>query len=663
MPRIIPLALALAAVACVPAESLTDGTSSGTDGSGSTGWSSTGTGTVTGTTPSTSTLDIDDDGDGYTENEGDCDDENADVNPDGDEGDVADGVDDDCTGTADDRLVCPGEVDAHYSTIQSGIDDAPDDFTLTICPGLYGENLSLTRRVHLASTDGPEVTTVQAIVPDTVLYISGVRNGGTNISGLTITGGANYDGAGVWARNSEVYLSGNIIEGNHAENYGGGVYYEATSGALTENVIQDNSALHGGGLFVKETDPDIVGNSFVGNEATTTDENTWSSGGGGGGALVYADSNIRDNTFEGNLSQYNGGGLYVLYADGEITGNTFTGNTSVEDGGGVYANRGTALFDSNTISGNEAYDDAGGMRVYVGEVTISNNEFIENLAGDDAGGLKLSHSSNVLIGNDFLYNETGDAGGGLELDNDTTTVTDCYFEGNEANRGGGMHSWRNEGAMTLSNLSFHENNARVCGGAMQFDNDPHHLVLIGIEATGNTAVDGAAICVDLAYQDDAGTIYTESDIALYNGLLVGNEAVDDGGALYVKAGHLAVTNTTITDNYGGSGTAAAVKEDGSLAIDSSIIASNDGDDAIFIEDNGAAAVSYTDIWDSGGFYGMSDPTGTGGNIEEDPDFVDPYSDDFSLSGGSPCIDAGAPTIEDTDGSRADMGHTGGPNGT
>ena len=45
----------------------------------------------------------DDDGDGYTENEGDCDDDNASVHPDATE--VCNGVDDDCSGTVDDGLL------------------------------------------------------------------------------------------------------------------------------------------------------------------------------------------------------------------------------------------------------------------------------------------------------------------------------------------------------------------------------------------------------------------------------------------------------------------------------------------------------------------------------------------------------------------------------
>lgn len=50
--------------------------------------------------------------------------------------------------------------------------------------------------------------------------------------------------------------------------------------------------------------------------------------------------------------------------------------------------------------------------------------------------------------------------------------------------------------------------------------------------------------------------------------------------------------------------------------------------------------------------------GTGG-ISSDPQFSS--ATDFTLSGGSPCIDAGKPDIYDPDGSRSDIGYYGGPN--
>ena len=56
-------------------------------------------------------------------------------------------------------------------------------------------------------------------------------------------------------------------------------------------------------------------------------------------------------------------------------------------------------------------------------------------------------------------------------------------------------------------------------------------------------------------------------------------------------------------------------------------------------------------------YSCSSPAFSGtGNISGNPDFTDPFTDDYSLTPGSPCIDTGNPNSPlDPDGTRADMG--------
>ena len=79
-----------------------------------------------------------------------------------------------------------------------------------------------------------------------------------------------------------------------------------------------------------------------------------------------------------------------------------------------------------------------------------------------------------------------------------------------------------------------------------------------------------------------------------------------------------------------------------------------------------------DVWGNtaGNYDGVSDPTGTLGNISQNPRFEavsdddNPSNDDWSLSSASPCVDIGDPaaTMDDPDGSRNDQGAFGGPGG-
>ena len=76
------------------------------------------------------------------------------------------------------------------------------------------------------------------------------------------------------------------------------------------------------------------------------------------------------------------------------------------------------------------------------------------------------------------------------------------------------------------------------------------------------------------------------------------------------------------------------------------------------------AVGYNDLWDNIQNYFSQDgaviDTSLGGNIYLDPMVV--WGDDYHLQFGSPCIDAGDPSIKDPDSSRSDIGCYGGAYG-
>ena len=603
---------------------------------------------------------VDADGDGYTTEDGDCDDSDEDVSPDGDEGDRADGVDDDCSGTADDRTVCADGL-ADYDGIQAAIDDAPEGFVLLVCPGVYDEELTITGGdITLRAIEGPEVTIIRGDGEGSVITIAGRIEVG--VEGFTITGGVADAGGGVLVTRSEVNLLDNWILDNVAVTRGGGVALEQASGLVSGNVVSGNSSDTAGGLSAWGGSVESEDNTFDDNAATTIDETLWSEGGGGGGVVVYGDHPVRDNMFRGNTSAYNGGGLYLLYSTGDAADNVFIENAAGEDGGGLYANQATAEVSGNTFRSNAATDDAGGMRVYRGRLTVTDNEFYGNVAGDDGGGLKLSHATHTIQRNTFEDNVAGDAGGGLELDNDTSDASDLIFVGNRAARGGGLHSWRAEGAVTLSDLTFEGNEASGCGGAIQLDNDPFTITFQGLDVRDNTALDGAGLCMEMAWLDDEETNFDTSRVVVKNALFAGNQAGDDA-TIYAKHGVMRLTNVTVADNEGAEVSGLSAKEASTVTVTNGIFSHNDAPYLLVVEDDGALTVEYTALYDdTAGFSGLDDPRGADGNIDDDPSYADRRAGDYSLDSDSPCIDAGDPSISDTDRSRSDMGYTGGPGG-
>ncbi len=123
-----------------------------------------------------------------------------------------------------------------------------------------------------------------------------------------------------------------------------------------------------------------------------------------------------------------------------------------------------------------------------------------------------------------------------------------------------------------------------------------------------------------------------------------------------------LTNNTIVGN-GGDGYHDWAGG-GAVYIKNNIIAEN-GRYGIFKHRDTPVFISYNDVWNNaqGAYYqGYSgDPIpftpnpGTG-EISDDPLFLDPDNDDFHLTAGSPCIDAGDPSLpQDPDGTIADMG--------
>ena len=606
----------------------------------------------------------DDDGDGLSEEQGDCDDTDGDIFPGGDEGKDANGQDEDCSGMADDVVACAAGVP---EDLQKAIDDTPEGFVLRVCAGSWTGPFRIEKEMTILAEEGPELTFLNGDGASTVLTINRV-SGQVGVMGFTVQGGvATTNGGGIVASRSKLWIEGNNISSNSAAEVGGGLYLENCTGTVVGNTIANNTAASAGGIAVWDGDVTIDGNEISTNSSTSVDEELWGKGAGGGGLLVYGNSDVINNLVASNDSAYNAGGMYLYQGNGKVDGNTVQGNHGTNDGAGIFINYGSNKVTNNLIQDNVCDDDGGGMRVYVGQgVVVTDNTFLRNSTADDGGGLKLSHSSNTIARNHFEGNVAGDAGGGLELDDETSNVDDCTFVNNQATRGGGLHTWQARARITLQSLVFEGNSASSCGGAIGIDNDPYEITFRHVLATNNTAYDGGAVCIEKQYQDDEQVVFEDSNVLFENSILAKNSASDDGGFLHSVNGHTTFKNVTLYDNNGGE-YGGFTLEDSSVAFINSIIADQDGPNFAGVKTDetvpSTATFSYNLFFDNdGGYLGIEDPVGSNGNILEDHLMVDPENGDYTLSAGSPAIDAGDAAIKDSDRSRSDMGAYGGPSG-
>lgn len=145
--------------------------------------------------------------------------------------------------------------------------------------------------------------------------------------------------------------------------------------------------------------------------------------------------------------------------------------------------------------------------------------------------------------------------------------------------------------------------------------------------------------------DYGGGIYIVSttNSLLENCLIAGNQANSGAGIYTYGAQQVEFNQCTIVDNTCNSSYYGALRCSLTTSLHNSIVWNN-----TYTQITGDPVITYSDIQDS--------YTGTG-NIDLDPDFIDPSLNEYNLAWGSPCIDAGNPdpAYNDPDGTIADMG--------
>ncbi|MGB2821628.1 MAG: LamG-like jellyroll fold domain-containing protein, partial [Phycisphaerae bacterium] len=345
-----------------------------------------------------------------------------------------------------------------FSSVQRGIDVSTG--RVLVAAGVYAERVLVDGKelsieggygADFGQRDPSEhTTTLDAQQSGRTVAYFGTPGG--SLSGMTITGGLAFSGAGVFCMESAPTITGNTITGNRAEMQGGGITCDVDSPAtIADNQITDNTSPLGGGMYAYRCAPTITGNTIAGNTAT-------GDRGRGGGVFCGWGSSplIEDNRVFENSAQQGGGIICYSISSPTVTGNTVTANIAADDGGGIGCFSSDAVVNGNTIAANRAENGGG---VY--------------LLGDD---YVVEMSGNLITGN------TAVRGGGV-AGWSPVTFTNNTVSGNVAVRGGGMHC-RNHGGVAMANCIIY----------------------------GNTASTGREIAVDSHWQDGSLTV-GYSDVA------------------------------------------------------------------------------------------------------------------------------------------------------
>ncbi len=317
----------------------------------------------------------------------------------------------------------------------------------------------------------------------------------------------------------------------------------------------------------------------------------------------------------------------------------------------------------------------GGMFNENSSPTVTNCTFSGNMAADFGGGMFNGSSNPTVTGCTFIGDTTDFRGGGIALFGSTLTVTDSAFIANSTpviNQRGGGAIWNQDSHTTLVNCEL-RNNQGYHGGAIasaKFFVTEASLTLIDCSFSGNFAdvggavfnqnIDATVISCAFVANEAAGDIgfgggmlnLSSASSVMVNSLMAGNVAGGDGGGLCnIGNSTFLAVNATITANTSALSGGGIFIGSGSGLVRNSILWANSDtggqDESAQIHADGPVSVDFSCI------QGLTGDFLSAGNISSDPLFADPEGpdddpdtfedNDYRLSTGSPCIDAGENT--------------------
>ena len=571
-----------------------------------------------------------------------------------------------------------------------------------------------------------------------------LRGGNPTITGCTFTlnEGGSEGGGAIYFTNAQstitsTYFSDNTVPINdvggavrmsggnvsflkatferNSARHGGAVHIGSGTVNFDSTVVDSNHAeLHGGGVWISNVGTTINNSSFTGNTSVNS----------GGAIRGYGDA---DNcVFTGNYSGGGGGAWLITGSTSQITNSQFVDNWSDGDGGATY---GVAIMDACNFTGNTA--ERGGAAYQLGASPVSNCTFDDNEATIQGGAVNAWGS---LAGNGFtdcvFTNNSAPAGGAMAIGNAPVNVTDCTFEDNSATTDGGAivgalttvvlrTSFKNNDAvkggavaitdgsftncdfdsntantggaiwsdhLTSTNNDFVGNEAFVAGGAVALEPAVVTTISRG-EMHGNHAPDGGAIhvdhqmalsttIIDVDIHDNTATqgagvfttglgtklrienvtirnnhatangggLYGAGKVTLTSSLLTGNTAGTAGGAIANIIRPSFYTNLTLSENFAPTG-GAIYNNDAWAEISNCILWGDSAASDAEIHNTGpnVCTVSHSVVEGSGGSGGgwsASMGNDGGGNWDVDPMFTNPGAGDFRPQAGSIAIQAG-----------------------
>jgi predicted outer membrane repeat protein len=360
------------------------------------------------------------------------------------------------------------------------------------------------------------------------------------------------------------------------------VIFNPASLALTNQAILDGFKLTGGnanGAF-----PNYIGGVICNNGSSPTIRNCTINGNyghwGGGIANFGASPKISDCEISSNIALYYGAGVFNFYSSAPELTNCTIDKNKADFGGAMYNESSGPTLTDCMISENLAIK-GGGVCNHASSPTFTNCTFSTNQASENGGGMYNTTNTLTFDGCTFDANTAKNGGAMFDILNNNSILTNCIIKTNQSAESGGGGFWVHDACqIILTNCLVHDNTSPTWGGGM--------IILPG--ATGTL--------INCTFSQNAsglgGGLYNSGGTyVINNSILWGNTSTQWGNQIETTAG----ISTTL--NY-----------------------------SCF------ANVYGPDTWDVEG------PIVNNASINSNPTFINPGTDDFSVRGNSPCVNAG-----------------------
>ncbi len=242
-----------------------------------------------------------------------------------------------------------------YPTIQEAINAVENGDIVLVNPGTYVENINFNgKNITVASlfltthdTTYISQTIIDGNQDGSVVTIGCSNDSISTLSGFTIKNGLATYGGGIRINFlTSPTIKDNMISNNQAQ-YGGGIYNDCGSPLIKNNIIKDNYSTFVGGIIAYGGDIKIIENIIVNNQGSGIHIES-----------TYYNILIENNIISNNYGSTFGGGICIdcEVAGTRIRNNLIINNSSISTGSAIFLGVPDAYYyelSNNTIVNND----------------------------------------------------------------------------------------------------------------------------------------------------------------------------------------------------------------------------------------------------------------------------------------------------------------------